>query len=37
VLSTGELLRHIDEPLSQHIGHGGSKNQGDEGAETGPE
>lgn len=28
VLSTGELIRYVDEPLSVHIGHGGSKNQG---------
>ena len=28
VLSTGELIRHVDEPLSEHFGRGGSKNQG---------
>src|SRR5690348_17270435 len=27
VLSTGELIRHVEEPLSEHIGHGGGKNQ----------
>lgn len=27
VLSTGKIIREIDEPLSQHTGHGGSKNQ----------
>lgn len=27
VLSTGEIIREIDEPLSQHTGRGGSKNQ----------
>ncbi|GGA29104.1 hypothetical protein [Dyella nitratireducens] len=28
VLSTGELIRHVEEPLSEHFGHGGGKNQG---------
>jgi hypothetical protein len=27
VLRTGEVIRQIDEPLSQHTGRGGSKNQ----------
>ena len=27
VLSTGELIRHVDEPLSEHVGRGGAKNQ----------
>lgn len=27
VLSTGEIIREIDEPLSQHTDRGGSKNQ----------
>jgi len=26
-LSTGEIIREIDEPLSQHTDRGGSKNQ----------
>lgn len=30
VLDTNELISHIEEPLSQHIGHGGGKNQGGE-------
>lgn len=28
VLSTGELISHVEEPLSEHYGHGGGKNQG---------
>ena len=28
VLATGELIRHVDEPLSEHTGRGGGKNQG---------
>lgn len=32
VLSTGKLIRHVEERLSAHIGHGGGKNQeGDNG------
>jgi hypothetical protein len=27
VLSTGKLIRHVEERLSAHIGHGGVKNQ----------
>jgi len=27
ILSTGEVIRRVDEPLSQHTGRGGSKNQ----------
>lgn len=27
VLSTGELIRHVDHPLSEHVDRGGSKNQ----------
>lgn len=30
-LGTNELISHVDEPLSQHIGHGGRKNQGGSG------
>lgn len=27
VLRTGELIHHVEEPLSKHQGHGGGKNQ----------
>jgi hypothetical protein len=27
-LATGVLIRHVDEPLSEHTGRGGGKNQG---------
>ncbi len=28
VLGTGERVRHVDEPLSQHIGHGSDRRHG---------
>ena len=28
VLSTGQLISHVEERLSEHLGHGGGKNQG---------
>jgi hypothetical protein len=31
-ISTGEVVRHVDEPLSEHIGHGSDKRRSDHGS-----
>ena len=35
VLATGELVRHVDEPLTDHIGHGSDREQASAGSTEG--